>query len=241
MVPAPNSRRARTVAAFLLAWTAGFVDAFGYLFLARVFTSHMSGNSSSLALFSVLGDWRQAAWHGWPLALFFAGTLLGAVMKQRGWLRGRSALRWIFVLEIALLAAFGFLAARYGAGGVLDARGALRWLVVATPALAMGLQTVTLSRLGDLPLHTTYVTGALTLAGESCASWLLSFAGAAESRAARRAQGSRRAALAGGVWFSFLVGAASGAAAKALWRFAALVAPIAVLVVVLVIRRGAMD
>lgn len=217
----------------LLSWSAGFVDAFGYLYLARVFTAHMSGNTSSFGLFLSLHEWKQVAWHGWPIAMFVAGLLAGAAIMEGARRLGRNGMAAVLILEMALIAGLLAAAADSASGPLAGAHGALRWGIVALPALAMGLQTVTITRIGDLPVSTTYITGTLTMLSENTVQFLFSlWAQQPEARGAGRER-LRHTAVALVLWVAFFAGAIAAAAAKLAWGAAALGAPLAALAVIL--------
>lgn len=61
-----------------LAWVAGTVNALGYLVLGGVFTSHMTGNTSSAVLVLLGGRGRLPIGGLCALAGFFAGALVGS-------------------------------------------------------------------------------------------------------------------------------------------------------------------
>ncbi len=219
--------------AAILAWTAGFVDAFGYLFLARVFTAHMSGNSASVGLFLSLHNWREVAWHAWPIAMFVAALLGGAAIMEGGRRLRRSGLNILLVVEMALIAGLLAVARNAHSGALLGGRGPLRWGIVALPALAMGLQTIAVTRVGELSVSTTYVTGTMNTFSEAMVQFLYSlFRPQLSDRLAGRRQ-FRHALVAAALWVSFFAGAISAAAAKSAWGAAALAGPLAALAVVL--------
>lgn len=219
--------------AAMLSWAAGFVDAFGYLFLARVFTAHMSGNTSSFGLFLSLHEWAQVAWHGWPIAMFVAGLLGGAAIMESGRRLGRNGMKAVLILEMALIGGLLAAAATAPSGAMMGARGALRWGIVALPALAMGLQTVTITRIGEVPISTTYITGTLTTFGEGAVQFLFSLWGREPAARAMGRRQLRHAMLAVALWSAFFGGAIAAAAAKAAWGAVALGWPLLALAVVL--------
>lgn len=231
--PPAASWRGQLGLAALMAWAAGFVDAFGYLFLARVFTAHQSGNTARSGLFLSAGRWRHVAWYGWPIAMFVAGMLGGAAIMEHSRRNRYQGARLLLILEIVLLAGFLAAAAALTRGHVLDVRGGLRWAVVALPALAMGLQTIAVTRVGDIPIATTYFTGALNTFSEGTVQYLYSLR--ALDAAGRRAGHARlrHAFIAAGIWAAFFAGVIAGAAGKPAWGAKALLLPIAALAVVL--------
>ena len=229
----------------LLAWSAGFVDAVGFLALFHMFTAHMSGNSVWLGAAFGLGDWRLALHHLFPIPLFVLGVALGTTMVE---LAQRRRLRSPFapplLLEAGLLA--GFMV--FGSACVVD--GAVQpqavwtfYLLAALPALAMGLQNVALRRAAGQALHTTYVTGVLQSLGEGAVHylfWLREQMRVAGWRRALRASTAhselRGAVLALWLWFAYVAGAISGGFSKGRWELHALALPLGALVVVIVVE-----
>src|SRR5271154_3596680 len=61
-----------------MTWAAGFVDLVGYVSLYGVYTSHMTGNTVSLARHISELDWPGVARRGWPTGTFFFRLMLGA-------------------------------------------------------------------------------------------------------------------------------------------------------------------
>ncbi len=85
--------------AMLLAWVAGFVDAGGYLTLAHVFTSHMSGNTVAMGAHLGNGQWTQVIRRAVPIAWFIFGVFLGAafgIVAERAGFRSRFSPAFVF-------------------------------------------------------------------------------------------------------------------------------------------------
>src|SRR5579875_571269 len=126
----PLSTTGRALAALALAWTAGYVDAAGYLLLLHVYTSHMTGNTAALAEGLAHGRIHDAALHAWPILAFVAGLMAGAVLTEAARRREiHSRLALVLGCEAGLRAA-------WMAGGGGGARDSLLW--VGLPAMAMG-------------------------------------------------------------------------------------------------------
>ena len=93
---------------------------------------------------------------------------------------------------------------------------------------AMGLQTATVTRIGPLTIHTTFVTGMLNKLAQLAAQWIflthdLRHDGAKlnELRKERSLVG-RRARLISGIWLFYLPGALSGTWASLHWQLRSL-------------------
>ena len=81
-----NLRRRERVLAVVLAGTAGFVDAVGFLEVGGYFVSFMSGNSTRMVVDLAEGDLGGAGIAAVVLVSFFLGAVggaLGDVSKRR--------------------------------------------------------------------------------------------------------------------------------------------------------------
>lgn len=188
--------------AFALAAIAGAVDGIGYIILAHIFTSHMSGNTVALMLHVASGNWREAWRHFEPIVAFFLGVLLGlgttdALLQTK--LRRMFAA--IASTEVALLIAF-----------FLVAHPAEQWMVV-LPAGAMGIQNAMLRRVGHRSIRTTYMTGMLT----NCAQGLVEAVVAKINRDDGASEKFKDFLLYGGIWLAFAGGGIFGALIQ-LWH-----------------------
>lgn len=164
--------------AIWLAWVAAFVDAVGYLILLRLALSHMSGNTIQIGLALGRGDWSAALVWLLPVPLFVGGILLGALIQEGARRLGlRSTFAVLFTLEAALLLAFIVSANAVVRGGWLaqaSGGGASFFLLAALAAVAMGMQTATVHKVGGQPVRTTYITGMLSDFGEALAAVVIS-------------------------------------------------------------------
>ncbi|MEU8846693.1 YoaK family protein [Streptomyces sp. NPDC048564] len=158
----------------LIALTAvtGIVDAVAFLGLGQVFTAFMTGNILFLG-FAVAGGVGLT-----PLGSLtaLAGFAAGAVAGSRlGAVTAARLRRWL--LTSAAIASALLVAAALAAIGLDSVRGDLaprHYAVIALTALAMGVRSATMWRLGA-GLNTTLVTGTLVtlvrhseLGGASC-------------------------------------------------------------------------
>lgn len=196
--------RAGIVIIVALAWAAGAVNATGYLMLGDVFTSHMTGNTSALALTVVAGRGAHAIARLLALVGFFGGALTGALLVETHREHNSAAALW---LESALLVA----------AMLMVSRAAPRGLELAVIAAAMGVQNIALAG-SALSAHTTHITGPLT-----------DFAGTAVRRLLRRRELERDRThglmVYGGRVCAFAGGIASGAGLFDAFGPAALVGP----------------
>lgn len=182
--------------ALALAIIAGSTDGIGYLLLAHVFTSHMSGNTVAQTLYVALGQWREAWRHFEPIVFFFFGIVLGlALTDVLTNARFARIFTVVAALETALLLAF-----------LLLAHPVHQWMVV-FPAGAMGVQNAMLRRVGHHRVRTTFVTGMLTNAAQG----LVDAAGARLTRSADAGEKLRDFYFYGAIWLLFALGGVTGA------------------------------
>ena len=226
---------ATAIIAVGMAWSAGFVDAVSYLDLHRIYTSHMTGNTASIASNTLKGDWREAMRYAWTLICFMAGLLVSAGMTLAERRQGiRSALAAALGIEVALLVLY-ILLGQYGS--------APEAVLIFLPAASMGIQTVTVTRVGSVRVYTTYVTGSLSQFSEAVSEWIFWFRDRTKGRLCARImrvlrvtprqEPARRAAVTGSLWVAFFTGAVCGAAGERIWKLNALAAPVVLLAVLI--------
>jgi uncharacterized membrane protein YoaK (UPF0700 family) len=207
----------------ILALIAGYVDSYAFLNY-KVYASFMSGNTTQTGLQTGQEKLAEAGLDLLPIPLFVAGVFVGTFLMHSGL---RQRLSWLFGLVAALLAVA--MAAVYP--GPLPG-----WFGIMLLSLAMGIMNTTLTRVGEQSVSLGYVTGDLNNLGRHLALAL-------KRVPVPDAQGSwdthgRRAALLGGVWTGFLIGAVLAGAATP--RFAAwtLLPPTLILLVLAALSRA---
>lgn len=143
----------------MLTFTTGLVDAVSYLGLGRVFTANMTGNVVLLG-FGVVGA------GGLPvvsplvsLGAFLAGAVASGRLAAWHAHDRRAHVARTLAIEVALLAVAVVLAAT----GMVDPNRLSGDLVIALLALAMGVRSATVRRLGVPDLSTVVLT--MTLIG----------------------------------------------------------------------------
>ncbi|MER1995071.1 MAG: YoaK family protein [Arthrobacter sp.] len=136
-----------------LAWTAGYVDAIGFLHLGGYFVSFMTGNSTragaAVANASLTGFLQAFG----LIAAFFLGVVAASILRR---VLSRHRRPAICLLSAAVLGAAWGSTALPGAEGVL------------APALAasMGLLNAVFERGGEVSIGITYMTGTLVKLGQ---------------------------------------------------------------------------
>lgn len=208
--------------AAVLTGVAGFVDAHIFVHVTDVFVANQSGNVVLFGIFLGERRWPQVAAHLLAITMFAVGVAIGTIVHDRRRAAGR-ALRpdLILLAEAAMLAVLIGLRAVDSGARVLEVD-AFDYPVIFLGALAMGLQTVVIGKVGAVAVATTYESGAVARFGEEAA--LATRAGATGHRQ-RHAAVVRVMAIVVG---SYALGAtfAAAAGAGAAW----LLIPLAVVV-----------
>jgi uncharacterized membrane protein YoaK (UPF0700 family) len=223
----------------MLSLAAGCVDAVGFLGLGQIFVANMTGNTVLLGL--ALGQARGEASLRAVVALagFIVGVAAGAAIVGPG--RERSA--WspavtaALALELAVLvacAAGWFLAGSEPAGGEVYA-------LICLLALAMGVQSAAVRRLGVPGVATTYITGTLTDLTEGAIARLRPVVSAAvsgergEEHPERTRPSARGLVLPADVWLAYGIGAVIVGIMALRWPSGVLSVPVAVVALVVAI------
>ena len=143
----------KVVVALLLTFASGIVDIIGYLGVFHLFTAHMTGTTVQLGHNFITRDWVNVFASATIVAAFVGGSILGRVLIEIG---SRRRIRRIasvtLTIEALLLASLTQAHLHYA--------GKPYW-GLAILAAAMGVQTATLTGIGPLTVHTTFVTGML--------------------------------------------------------------------------------
>ncbi|MBN8552829.1 MAG: DUF1275 domain-containing protein [Caulobacterales bacterium] len=140
--------------AALLALTAGYVDAVGFLELGGFFLSFMSGNSTRLGVGVGTSDPAIAARATLLIAMFVFGVFLAALTPERA----RHRKSWLLCAVALSLggAALGADSHPVLAGGLA--------------AVAMGALNIVFQRDGEISVGVTYMTGSLVRLGARLAA-----------------------------------------------------------------------
>jgi len=155
--------------ACVLAAVAGFIDAFVYQNVTPVFVANMSGNLIRLGMFAGDGE-RAPALAAGVAVLVFVGAVVASTMHHDRQL-GRAALvrpNRLLAMEAAILLLLPLLL-MVGDVGFSATPTSRQYPVLVLGALAMGIQTAALRRVGQVAVATTYGTGALVRIGEKLA------------------------------------------------------------------------
>jgi uncharacterized membrane protein YoaK (UPF0700 family) len=236
---APLARR--DLMLLLLAFAGAGVDAVSFLGFGRVFVANQTGNTIVLVVALVQG---QAA-TGLRAAVSVVGFVLGTAVAELVMIGNQELRPWPSAVSRALLIELGALGilgvGRYMSGprpveGTVD-------LLVGLAALAMGVQSAAVLRLG-VGVATTYISGTMTMfAIESVRLLhLVETAPRSEERKALdpvAALAGRGPWLSGATWIAYAIGAAVNGLLFLRLGDATLILPIVALVAVLVAEPGA--
>jgi uncharacterized membrane protein YoaK (UPF0700 family) len=218
----------KIVIALLLAFASGVVDIVGYRGVFHFFTAQLTGTTVQLGHSLVYGKRSDLGAAAMILAAFFAGSLLGRALIEFG---SRKRIRRIasitLLIEIAFLAT---VAERFGSPANM-------YLSLAALAASMGIQTASLTGIGPLTVHTTFVTGMVNKLAQlvshiSFRCFDLWTTKTRSPEAARRqSQDIQLASFVFAVWVFYAGGAVLGTWSFEFWGLRALLVPIAFLVI----------
>jgi uncharacterized membrane protein YoaK (UPF0700 family) len=213
-----SHRYTKDLVALVLAFVAGSVDIIGYISFGGMFTAHLTGDTVHMGQALTGRHWGEALTAGAIILTFFGGSMAGRTIIEVGSRRNmRSVAAATLLLEAGLLSSVL----------VLGNRNQLLLLVLL--AAAMGVQTATLTRIGSLTIHTTFVTGMLNkLAQLLSHAAFLTYDVLCGSQTARysRFLVLRQSRFIFSVWFFYLLGALVGTQARLRWQMEALLLPV---------------
>lgn len=236
-----NQGRAKAWVALMLTFTAGFADIVGFLSVYHTFTAQMTGTTVHLGHWLVQHNWSGVGVAASAVAAFVMGSVAGRIVIEVGSrARVRSVASLTLVLELLMIAAFLFFSSRVTGGGMTPPTAATEaGPLIALLAGAMGMQTATLTRVGALTIHTTFLTGMLNKLAQLIAHGLvhtydLIRTQSDHEKVAHRDlqhQAFRNGLFLFSVWICYLAGAATGSLLESRWRLHALYLPLALLVI----------
>jgi uncharacterized membrane protein YoaK (UPF0700 family) len=237
--------QAKSVVALLLTFTAGMVDIVGYILVYHVFVAHMTGTTVHLGNKLLAGDWTEVAKMAVTIGSFVAGSVVGRIAIERGSrVRNRTVATITLLAEAALVLVFVWIEGPTGDFSRTQTLGTICGLL-ALLATAMGLQTATLTRIGPLTIHTTFVTGMLNKFAQAVSNWLFwmhdewrkqqSLAAILE-RSGRHAA-FRNARFMAVIWLCYMGGAIAGTWMNSHWQARSLYLPVGILVLAAIIDQ----
>lgn len=225
--------------ALWLTFAAGIVDIVGYLTVYHTFVAHQTGNTVHLGNKLAIGNWVEAAKAACTIVSFIAGSVAGRAVIEAGARRHkRTVASLTLLLEAVLVLVFVW------TGGLLLQPGQPQPLplarvcgLLALLASAMGLQTATLTRIGPLTVHTTFVTGMLNKFAQATSEWLFWVHDELRSRASfgsiwrasRQNSAFRNANFMLAIWISYMIGAVAGTWMNSRWSLKTMYIPVGIL------------
>ena len=222
-----NHKKIKGIVALVLAFVAGAVDIIGYISFGGIFSAHLTGDTVHMGQHLLDRQWSGALSAGVVILAFLVGSLIGRTAIEVGSrMKVRSIATATLLLECGLLSA------------VILFKSGSQFLLLGLLAAAMGMQTATLTRVGPLTIHTTFVTGMVNkLAQLLSHAMFLAYDVFRESPIAlgSRSRIMRSARFIFSIWFLYLLGAIAGTWARAQWKMHALLLPICLITVLILV------
>lgn len=208
--------------ALILTFSSGMVDIVGYAGIYRLFTAHVTGTTVHFGRSLVLGQRVGVIAAFAIVAAFFLGSVAGRAIIEAA---ARRKYRRIATITLAIEAAMlAFVALAKGSGGAAVVTGGESvYVYLALLAGAMGMQTATLTGIGPLTVHTTFVTGMINKLGQLVSRILfrafdfLRGRGKTPQRMEEQRAESRQAVFLLSIWICYVLGAAGGTASFLKW------------------------
>ena len=141
--------------------SAGGCDAVGFLTLFGLFTAHLSGNTARLGVELGQGEVSLALTYLVPIVVFIGGVMAGSWFMAAH--RDRNTLPPLLAVEALLVTTFMVVGTALHDAGDVTPRSAAYYGLAVLATVAMGLQTSSLRHVCDVAVHTTFVTGMITL------------------------------------------------------------------------------
>src|SRR5579884_4388617 len=151
-----RGNRTKIVIALILTFASGLVDVVGYVGIYHLFSAHVTGTTVHLGKSMVEGNGIEIVAAFSVLLAFFVGSVLGRTIIEIG---ARKRLRSIASVTIAIETAMLVFVAQVTSHPFGNLLRTAPYLLLVFLAAAMGIQTATLTGIGPLTVHTTFVTG----------------------------------------------------------------------------------
>lgn len=230
-----REHRPKLLVALLLTFASGLVDIVGYLGIFHFFTAHLTGTTVQLGHAFASHNWVDVIASGVIVLAFVCGSIFGrAVIEVGSRRRIRRIASVTLSAEALLLAAVALAPASSSAAPYWG---------LAILAAAMGLQTATLTGIGPLTVHTTFVTGMINKLAQLVShiafrAYALKHSKAREPHA--RLHQSREIQMALfllGIWVFYVVGAVAGTLSFEPWGLQSLFIAVGILAIGIVTDR----
>jgi uncharacterized membrane protein YoaK (UPF0700 family) len=220
--------------ALMLTFVAGFVDIVGYRNLYQTFVANMTGNTVHLAN-NVVERNCLAALPASVIAAFVTASVGGRAIIETGARHNiQRVASFTLLLELAMIASVtGFAAA-----GPSTRAGF--WMLIMLAA-SMGLQTVTLTRVGPLSVHTTFVTGMLNKLAQLISHALFltyDIVRGQQGVRAHRGRVMRQGVYMFSIWLLYFVGAVIGTIGSLRFGLRVLLLPVVFLAIAIFVDQA---
>lgn len=235
-MPAHSSlgdHKRKMAVALLLTFSSGVVDTVGFLGIFRLFTAHVTGTTEHLGQSIVFRKEHEVIAASVIVVMFFLGSVFGRALVEAG---GRRRFRRIASVTLTIEAAMLVIVVTAKITTRVPSGPAATGIYLALLAAAMGVQTATLTRVGPLTVHTTFVTGMINKLAQLVSRIL--FRGydflrgrATVEKRAEQSTESKQATFIFFIWVCYVLGAVGGTASYLRWGMLALLVAIAGLVV----------
>jgi uncharacterized membrane protein YoaK (UPF0700 family) len=225
----------RMAVALVLTFVSGLVDIIGYRGVFHFFTAHLTGTTVQIGRSLVARSRVDLFAAAYIVGAFLAGSLLGRVLIEIG---SRNGIRRIACITLAIEAVM-----LAGVTRLSPSLAFARYADLALLAGAMGIQTATLTGIGPLTVHTTFVTGMVNKLAQLVShilfrSYDLRRSGTLSSAIGRdQRRDIEMASFLATIWCFYVGGAAFGTWSFDLWKIRALFVAVALLVFSLVAAR----
>lgn len=223
----------KIVVALILTFASGLVDIVGYTGIFHLFTAHVTGTTVHFGQSLALRHRSDVIAAFSIIVAFFVGSVIGRAIIESG---ARRRFRNIASVTLAIEALMMVFVVA-GHARTVASGAAHTYLYLAVLAGAMGMQTATLTGVGPLTVHTTFVTGMVNKLAQLVSRIMFrgyDFArGRQDTPEKRHAQSaeSKQAIFIFFIWVFYVLGAAGGTASYMRWGFAALFVAIAAMVI----------
>jgi uncharacterized membrane protein YoaK (UPF0700 family) len=226
--------------AVVLSFAAGFVDIVGAIAVYDLFTAHITGTTVRLGQRLWEHNWGAASAAIIIVAAFFVASVIGRLLIEAA---ERAGIRRIasvtFTIEAVLLVCVVALGSRVLAVHPATKAVPIVFVLLAMLGGSMGLQTASLSKIGPLTVHTTFLTGmlnklaqVLTLLFFGIYDFYFRKKAPKEARFEIR-RNAGRSIFFFGIWILYLAGAVCGTWLCKRQQLKALYLPCAILLVVI--------
>lgn len=228
--------RPKTLIALLLTFASGLVDIVGYLGVFHFFVAHLTGTTVHLGENLVEQNRTGVLSAGAIVAAFLLGSIFGRAIIEAG---SRARIRKIATITLAIEAAMllGLVEAATRFADVSSSIANQPYWALAVLAAAMGIQTATLTGIGPLTVHTTFVTGMVNKLAQLISHIVFTAYDVARKRPVTTAvlrqwhEDIKKAAFLSMIWVFYVSGAAFGTWSYPEWGLRSLFVAIGLLLV----------